>query len=399
MSTVFYSWQSDLPGKSNRNLIESALKRAIGQLNKIPELVPSPSDRIELVKDTRGEAGSPDIVYAILSKIDKADVCVFDVSIIARVEGRAFPNPNVLVELGYALNVLGDKRIVMVFNSATGNPRHDLPFDLGFKRAMQFEARESDDDLAERRKGLAVDLEHALREIYDHLRKNRFSITELTFFGRLYSNLRSFLDAAAEFPTRISTGSEFQQDCRFLAEGLRELSAEDVARNDPSVLASLNELAGALDSIAQYRMVLPNGRELLRMTEAATKRAVPLLRRCLPPVKQQIGEHDYSSEKRKLAQRAIDELARLDTGLRERASGLSQIRGSLSRIGSDLLGLCSQLEAIDDPDSEMLRRIAHALHESEVRGSSVTGFRPEEELRDKLSPLIDELGSFAGDHD
>ena len=95
--TVFYSWQSDLPKKTNRNLIEAALKRAIGKIDKDAGIDASP----RLDQDTRGLPGSPDITPAIFSKIDSADAFVADLSIItADDNGRPSPNPNVLIELG-----------------------------------------------------------------------------------------------------------------------------------------------------------------------------------------------------------------------------------------------------------------------------------------------------------
>jgi hypothetical protein len=41
---------------------------------------------------------------------------------------RRTPNPNVLVELGYALKALGDERVIVVVNTAFGKEEL-LPFD------------------------------------------------------------------------------------------------------------------------------------------------------------------------------------------------------------------------------------------------------------------------------
>ena len=32
--SIFYSWQSDLPSKTNRNFIEDAIKKALKSINK-----------------------------------------------------------------------------------------------------------------------------------------------------------------------------------------------------------------------------------------------------------------------------------------------------------------------------------------------------------------------------
>ena len=51
------------------------------------------------------------------------------------VEGRRQPppNPNVMLEYGYALDALGNQRLIGVFNKAFGKP-DDLPFDLRHRR-------------------------------------------------------------------------------------------------------------------------------------------------------------------------------------------------------------------------------------------------------------------------
>lgn len=130
---IFYSWQSDLQNTTNRNFIESALEKAIGEASQ--ELaVPFCLD-----KDTTNRTGSPDIAKTILEKIDDCFIFVADVSIITEPckTSKKTSNPNVLFELGYAQGVLGEENIVMVFNNAFGNIE-DLPFDLRGKRIMQY---------------------------------------------------------------------------------------------------------------------------------------------------------------------------------------------------------------------------------------------------------------------
>ena len=54
---VFYSWQSDLPNKTNRGLIEQALGRAVKVISENGHL----EQAIRLDSDTTGVPGSPDI--------------------------------------------------------------------------------------------------------------------------------------------------------------------------------------------------------------------------------------------------------------------------------------------------------------------------------------------------
>lgn len=133
--TIFYSWQSDLPSKANRNLIEDSLRRAIKAIHK------DESEYIEPVldRDTVGISGSPSISESIFSKIAMADVFVADISIInSSQESKSTPNPNVLIELGYAISQLGWDRIILVQNVTFGSPER-LPFDLRGRRVVTYD--------------------------------------------------------------------------------------------------------------------------------------------------------------------------------------------------------------------------------------------------------------------
>lgn len=69
-----------------------------------------------------------------------------------------------MVELGYALKVLGEDRIMMVFNEAYGDIR-DLPFDLAFNRQIVYRLGEKDEKAAVRTK-LTVMLKAALQATF-----------------------------------------------------------------------------------------------------------------------------------------------------------------------------------------------------------------------------------------
>jgi hypothetical protein len=132
-STIFYSWQSDLPNSVNRGFIEDALEKAIRQLNKDLTVEESPrEEKLTVDKDTKGVPGSPPIVDAIFQKIANACVFVPDVTFVGQTEKtRPLPNPNVLIEYGWAIRELGYSKIVAVMNSAFGEPSWDtLPFDM-----------------------------------------------------------------------------------------------------------------------------------------------------------------------------------------------------------------------------------------------------------------------------
>ncbi|MDQ9171921.1 hypothetical protein Q8A64_16020 [Oxalobacteraceae bacterium R-40] len=157
--TVFYSWQSDLPNAVNRSFIETALQRALKSIQK------DESESVEPVldRDTLGVSGSPSISDEIFAKITQADVFVGDVSIINSGDaGRPTPNPNVLVELGYAVAQLGWDRVLLIQNTAFGGPEK-LPFDLRGRRVIAYDLAADDTNKADVRGLLQGRIETGLR--------------------------------------------------------------------------------------------------------------------------------------------------------------------------------------------------------------------------------------------
>lgn len=161
--TIFYSWQSDLPNNTNRSFIHTALEAAAKSVRNDQSL------RVEPVidRDTEGVPGSPDISSTILGKIEMCQVFVCDVSLIniEAVKSRPTPNPNVLIELGYAFSTLGQDRVLMLMNTTFGEPEN-LPFDLRLKRILQYSAAPEQSDRSQERKRLQSILESNLRTIF-----------------------------------------------------------------------------------------------------------------------------------------------------------------------------------------------------------------------------------------
>lgn len=130
--TIFYSWQSDLPNNTNRGFISNCLESAIGEVNE-DLLIDAVIDR-----DTKNIVGTPDIAFSIFSKIDTANIFIADISFINHTSPeKKCPNPNVLIELGYAAKALGWDKIICVFNTDYGKIE-DLPFDLRFRRPVSY---------------------------------------------------------------------------------------------------------------------------------------------------------------------------------------------------------------------------------------------------------------------
>ncbi|MBI5534591.1 MAG: hypothetical protein HY898_17830 [Deltaproteobacteria bacterium] len=162
--TIFYSWQSDLAGRMNKNLIRKALDEAAAACSGDASV----EEAVRVDQDTQGVPGSPPIAETILQKIEACDVFVADLTFVAhRAGGGGVPNPNVLIEYGYAMKASGHSRIVAVFNKAHGDAR-DLPFDLSHRRfpiVYNIDDDAPDTERQNARKDLASRLTSALRPI------------------------------------------------------------------------------------------------------------------------------------------------------------------------------------------------------------------------------------------
>ncbi|WP_139379553.1 hypothetical protein [Zoogloea sp. LCSB751] len=131
---VFWSWQSDSPGKKNHFFVRDALALALKQV--AADLGLTEAERPEVDHDTKGEPGLVSIVDTIFEKISQAAVFVGDLTYVGKTEnGKLLPNPNVMIELGHAITSLGPERIILVTNRAYGGRPEDLPFDLRHRRA------------------------------------------------------------------------------------------------------------------------------------------------------------------------------------------------------------------------------------------------------------------------
>ncbi|MPS72807.1 MAG: hypothetical protein E2590_06575 [Chryseobacterium sp.] len=132
--TIFYSWQSDLPNNSNRGYIQRAIQKAVKNIQEKNNSI----TEIFVDSDSRDEFGTPDLVNTIFSKINNCDIFISDISIInSNIESRKTPNPNVLIELGYASSVIGWEKIISVFNIEYGKIE-ELPFDIRHRKPLLY---------------------------------------------------------------------------------------------------------------------------------------------------------------------------------------------------------------------------------------------------------------------
>ena len=170
---IFWSWQSDTPGKIGRFLIRDALEVAISELSE--DLTVDPAERpdeIVLDHDRKGVPGSPALAELIYRKIRASDVFVADVTpvgVAAEKSDKKLINSNVAIELGYALGAHSDEHLIMVLNTAFGH-REVLPFDLAHKAGpieFQLSATASKKDIEAAAKVLIDKFKVALRAMID----------------------------------------------------------------------------------------------------------------------------------------------------------------------------------------------------------------------------------------
>jgi hypothetical protein len=172
---IFYSWQSDLPNNKNRGLIETALNKAKDNILSGNQNV----TEIEIISDSRGENGTPDLVSSIFNKIDSCDIFIADISIInANTNTRLSPNPNVLLELGYASHVVGWNKSICIFNSEYAKVE-ELPFDIRTRKPITFNTSAS---TTEAKKLLANNLAQSIDGIVNNILidKNEYTISKRT---------------------------------------------------------------------------------------------------------------------------------------------------------------------------------------------------------------------------
>jgi len=125
-NTIFFAWQLDTKPEDNKTFIWESIVSACEKCENTttPELSPRPE------KDTEGVSGSPNIVQTIFKKIDQCSLFIADVTFVGKTNSNKYiSNPNVLIELGYAVKTIGWERTILVLNNAHGKA-NELPFDI-----------------------------------------------------------------------------------------------------------------------------------------------------------------------------------------------------------------------------------------------------------------------------
>lgn len=255
--TLFYSWQSDLP--ETRSIISWALARVAKNLQREGSV----EEVVRVDQATDGVAGWPEIASTILNKIERCGVFVADLTPINRQAsvGRVTPNPNVMLELGYALATgMGRLRIICVLNLAC-LPQKDLkelPFDIRGSRPLVFDLQDPEERGAVKgeedgvrtavRNDLASRIERAVRDVFTAVEGERAKhildvtphlVTDRTGLYQVILQVQTAVPFQVDYlikepagralsgimlsPTKVDPKGE--KTLRFQAQSLQELTA------------------------------------------------------------------------------------------------------------------------------------------------------------------------------
>jgi hypothetical protein len=159
---VFYAWQSDRLQRFNRHLIRFALNLAAKNISNDPTV----GIQVRIDADTENVLGHIPVTDTILKKIGGCDAFVPDLTFVAATgAGKLTPNPNVMLEYGYALRAKTYSVMVPVMNTAYGPPEQ-LPFDMAHLRyPLQYDlpVTATNGDRRTVRNALAGEIERILR--------------------------------------------------------------------------------------------------------------------------------------------------------------------------------------------------------------------------------------------
>lgn len=132
--TIFLSWQLD--NRDEKKLIQKSLEKVINQLKK-------EGYKIKLEQDMRETSGSSDIPDTLFKKISKSDIFIADVNLVYESSFREdyfAPNPNVMIELGYAAAELGWSHIILIMNNDDFKIEQ-LPFDIRHRSVCHYSSK------------------------------------------------------------------------------------------------------------------------------------------------------------------------------------------------------------------------------------------------------------------
>lgn len=183
---IFFSWQSDID--ENRTIIRKGIKEACEKLNQYDIIID---------EATRNVPGSPTIEKTVMDKIEKCDVYIADITPITQSNGKQIPNPNVLIELGYALKCMEVERIIIIAKTSDYQDK-DLPFDINHNRIGKFDGNKCN---------LDYEIEESINYVLDN---GKFQY--IRFFNDFH--LKQNIDIGKYLPDVFLEDSDFKEYLR-----------------------------------------------------------------------------------------------------------------------------------------------------------------------------------------
>jgi hypothetical protein len=259
---IFYSWQSDTDNKLNKYFIQDSIEKAIKNLSKDNSI----TLELSLDRDTKNKPGTPPIVETIFSKIEKCAIFLCDLTIINDIEkDKATPNPNVLIELGYAIAAIGYSRIICIMNTAYGDPEQNieiLPFNI---RHLRWPIRYYIKDSANKepaKKSLVNQLEEAIKVFIKNNSIDELNNSADARFARNFNH--ALIESLSCFATFLSTHKEV----KISGNNPIKIFKQDFPNKpttsypDPEVIEPIMKIIAELSFLSKSNMSTTNNKPL-----------------------------------------------------------------------------------------------------------------------------------------
>lgn len=264
---IFYSWQSDLPGSQTRYLIQDSVDAAVKAMRNTIEII---ADR-----DTMGEFGTPDITQTIFSKIDECDIFVADVSIINKYysidengdptdEMKTSPNPNVLLELGYAARSLGWENVICILNTDFGEIE-ELPFDIRQRRLTPYSLKNEEKSVVKKR--LREIIAATVMNIQENGKRVKDGLTNL-IVGAYDFEMKSL--SKQLMPLELKNSKGYKEERKRLLSICENL-IEEIEKINLAPPEELQSEPQAVEINEEKQITLPNGVKLTKFNNELIK--------------------------------------------------------------------------------------------------------------------------------
>ena len=333
---------------------------------------------------------APDIASTIFEKIKAADIFVGDVSFINQgAAGRPTPNPNVLVEMGFAAGRLGWEKIICVFNKASGSI-NDLPFDIRPRRVRAYELVEDQEKTEQRTMMVSV----FKSDITDILHAPEKAVVEALqqMLSSLASELISIIILGDELDDRQIDPwfGSLRYECGATAHRLRDIASSDPAIRK-NIAGDLEGLADALDEAATLQMHLGAWPQFEGLMKSVVEKATAIKQAhidCVPLSKDSLSDvgSTITTIQRKLAgfaSRAEDKASK---------GRLDDLQSEPSQLGARLLRLSHyNIDPIQPGLTQKVRQVGRELHLIETMQVYMDGGISIQAIVDRIKKTSGEL--------